>query len=137
MTGRTHKVIVGAVAVLLASAASAVSAAVIVDQSPDVLANPEFFRASDYNHNQNFLMRLVLATATTLTGFDNYSSIPIGVGEGVVIKIRDDVAGLPAAINRFRYETIVSHVDSIGATSTTPLSRRHADFTPTTLAAGT
>lgn len=126
-----------ATAIAAALIANAASAAIVVDVSPDVIGQPEAFVASNITGGQNFLMQFTLASATTLTGIDIYSSCCASLGDAVTIKIRNDAAGLPDVTNLFSYLTTISVIDSAGALTSVPNTRRHADFTATALAAGT
>ena len=117
--------------------ANAASAGIVVDVSPDVIGQSQSFVALNTTGGQNFLVEFTLASATTLTGIDIYSSCCPSLGDAVTVKIRNDNGGVPDTSNLFSYLTMISVIDSAGALTSVPNTRRHADFTATALAAGT
>ncbi len=119
---------------------SAVSAAVVVDRSPDVGGFTTDYNAVNRIGGQNFFMQFTLASATVLTGMDIYSTFAsfgtVNVGAAVVVRFRADVGGDPGTSNLARLSTSLSAIDTVGS-SIPNLARLHADFTGVSLAAGT
>lgn len=127
--------------VAMAVAAPA-NAGLLIDMSPDATGLTETFTGSNVADNQNFLMKITLATATTLNGIDIYSGCrnagcgAPNIGTGAVVKIRSDVAGVPDNANLFTFKTLISQIDSVGSTANYYVERVHADFGDTLLSAG-
>jgi len=118
-------------------------AAVIVDMSPDAIGAPApGFTASNVATQQNFLVEFTLASAAKLDGVDIYSDDlnrggSVALGDSVVVKLRNDVAGAPAATNTYSFNSVISAIDSVGSSLNPSIQRFHADFSATPLAAGT
>jgi hypothetical protein len=118
-------------------------AAVIVDMSPDAIGAPTpGFTASNIATAQNFLVEFTLASAAKLDGVDIYSAFGnqggfVALGDSVVVKLRNDVAGAPAATNTYSFNSVISAIDSTGSSLNPSKQRLHADFSATLLAAGT
>ena len=118
---------------LLAATAATSHAAVVVDASP---SSTGVFNSRFLNMEliQSFLVQFTLNSDTNLTGFDlftqNNSAV---VGQNVVVKIRSDVAGAPAATNLFRFE---DQIDSESVFSS-GVDISSVDFDPVALMAGT
>ena len=134
-------------ALFLATASVALSssaqAALIIDQSPDVIGLTAAVPYSNIATGQNWLMKITLASATTLDGIDIYSGCrawgcfpDVGIGTNAIVKIRNDSGGAPASFNLFSLGTMISAIDSDGSAARPLLERVHADFSATTLAAG-
>jgi PEP-CTERM motif len=133
-------------AILMAAASmaltSSANAALIINQSPDATGLGYTFTASNVAVGQNWLMRITLAAATTLNGIDIYSDCRAfgcgspNLGTAAIVKIRNDVGGIPDSANLFTFSTLISAIDSVGSTAQPALERVHADFAGASLAAG-
>jgi hypothetical protein len=111
--------------------AAAPQAAVVVDESP---TGAIYGTWSNNSAGQNFLVQFTLASSTDIAGIDIFTGISYGdVGTSVTVKIRNDVAGSPAAGNLYEF---VDAVDSVSAfDSIAHISS--VDFSPFTLGPGT
>jgi PEP-CTERM motif len=133
-------------AILMAAAAigltSPANAALIINQSPDATGLAYTFTAANTATSQNWLMRITLTAATTLNGIDIYSDCRAfgcgspSLGTAAIVKIRNDVGGIPDGANLFTFSTLISAIDSVGSTARPALERVHADFAGASLAAG-
>lgn len=122
------------IAAALACASVAAQSAILVDRSPDATGFSETFLASNYAPGQNFLIGFSVGAATTLTGFDIYSSCngrcsPINVGTAVIVKFTNDIAGTPDFANIQSFSTTLTAIDSLGSTANPSVQRYHADVT--------
>ena len=121
----------------VALAALPAQAAILVDNSVDVLSIPPGFNASNFATSQNFLVRFTLASAATITGASIYSSNSATViGNGVVIKFRNNDGG-PTSSNFATLNSSLSLINADGASSNPSIRQLYASFTPLALAAGT
>jgi PEP-CTERM motif len=123
------------VAAALTCASVAAQAAILVDQSPDTIGFNQNSLAANIASSQNFLIKFNVGAATTLTGFDIYSSCnsfgcpPISAGAPVVVKFTADLAGAPDFANILSFATTLTAVDSFGSTANPAVLRLHADVT--------
>jgi hypothetical protein len=130
-----HKLIFAAA---IAMAALPAQAAIVVDKSVDVLSMPAGFNATNAANSQNFLVRFTLGSATTLTGASIYSAGSfVSLGDGVLIKFRNDVEGGPDLSNFAALNSSLSLINSDGASSNPTIQQLYASFTPLALSAGT
>jgi hypothetical protein len=121
--------------------ASSAQAGVVVDQSVDVLGLQPGFNAQNQAVAQNFLVQFTLGSAAVLTGADIYSEFPgtgeVSTGAPVLIRFRGDDGGQPGASDLLTFNSVISAIDTDGASSNPGIERMHADFAPTLFNAGT
>lgn len=122
----------GAAGTLLPAAAAAT---ILVDDAPAGPHHAWFLNVGYTTIGQNFLVRLSVAETTMLTGFDIYTRPDAAkLGMAVRVKIREDVAGEPAAGNLVDFTDAIDGEVPIDAFADLSL----VDFaSPVTLAAGT
>ena len=116
---------------------AAANAAVLVDNSVDAVVITPGFDATNQTANQNFLSAVTFGNAVTVNGFDIYSENqgPL-IGAVVTLRVRNDVAGSPDAIDLLTLASVLSAIDTVGSSSSPTIKRLHADFAPFALAAG-
>lgn len=132
---------IGVVLFVLGLAAPA-GAAVVIDRSVDAIGSTNVFNAQNNSDRQNFLVQFTLPSATTLNGAAVYSSIiskgaPVFTNTPVKIRLRNNVGNAPDATNLFEINTVLSAIDTVGASTNPVIQRLAADFSPVNLAAGT
>jgi hypothetical protein len=116
----------------LIAAAPFAQASIIVDASPTGGLHQCCW--SNFAGGQNFLVRFTLNNPTDITGFDVFNrSTSATVGTTVSVKIRNDMAGNPAASNMFQFNDAIDSEIAYGNT----VDVSTVNFAAISLAAGT